>query len=299
MYQVINDWSEVVNPSVHAEAGFRVLSWFGNALGFGGQFIILVMSFISVTIPVFLIYRYSYFKNLSFIFLFPYILTMTMHSSRTSVAAAFGLMFLFSLYKKKNFSSIFWLFLAISFHSSAVSLVVALLSKLSLRYVGAISVIGASFCLMFDPFSLLSSLFSFLGYDRIVYGLEIYTNSLSSGYPLRLYDPRVVLSIFISIIIFVVYKFERDQKLDFWFKIFVLGTFLLVALSSSTIIAWRVSYYFLVSGIIVVPYIVMKLDWSSMANMPVGLARLFFSYTYLVYAGAIIYGAEPYKIFLP
>ena len=97
LYLLTDTFEKVINPEVHAEIGFRFISFLGNFFGFGEQYIIIVMAMLALIPVAYMIYKYSPYKILSLIVWMPYFLTMNMHSSRTSVAASFGLLFI-SLY---------------------------------------------------------------------------------------------------------------------------------------------------------------------------------------------------------
>lgn len=59
LYSVADNFDEVVNPTIHAEIGFRFLSYIGNLLGFGGQFIIFSMAALSFVLVARVIYKLS------------------------------------------------------------------------------------------------------------------------------------------------------------------------------------------------------------------------------------------------
>lgn len=105
LYQEVDSWAYVIEPKAHVEIGFRVVSYVGNLLGFSPQYIIVVMGFLSTAFVLLFIYKYSPFKILSILIWIPYVLSMNMHSSRTSVAAGLGVMFFMFFFKRKNISA--------------------------------------------------------------------------------------------------------------------------------------------------------------------------------------------------
>ena len=140
LYSLTDTFEKVINAEIHAEIGFRILSFFGNFLGFSGQYIIVVMAFLSIIPVTYVIYKYSPYKILSLLIWMPYFLTMNMHSSRTSVAAAFGLLFLISFAKRNT--SILYFVIACLFHYSSFVLIGVFLAKVRLKRFLRISVLS-------------------------------------------------------------------------------------------------------------------------------------------------------------
>lgn len=75
-------------------------------MGLGEQYIIVAMATLALIPVTYIIYKYSPYKILSLLIWMPYFLAMNMQTSRTSVAAAFGLLFMILYYKKKMACSI-------------------------------------------------------------------------------------------------------------------------------------------------------------------------------------------------
>lgn len=80
----------------------------GHSLGLGEQYIIVAMATLALIPVTYIIYKYSPYKILSLLIWMPYFLAMNMQTSRTSVAAAFGLLFMILYYKKDGLQH-YWL----------------------------------------------------------------------------------------------------------------------------------------------------------------------------------------------
>lgn len=101
-----------------------------------------------------------------------------------------------------------------------MSLIIAFFAKVSFRWFVYIFLLGSASLLVLDPFDVLRELFYIIGYDRVVYAIDLYSDSSSSGYPLKLYDPRVILYFTLSVVLISCRKSCFFNKMEFWFKIF-------------------------------------------------------------------------------
>ncbi|WP_287797326.1 hypothetical protein, partial [Idiomarina sp.] len=115
---------------------------------------------------------------------------------------------------------------------------------------------------------------------------------------MALYDPRIVLSLFISFLGFRIRR-QLSSFEVFYLKIFIVGAVVLVAFSEMVIIAWRGSYYFLLNGVIVVPFVAkyynVKIFKGSNLKM---ILSTFVLISYGIYLSWLIYQAEPFKFFV-
>lgn len=299
LYGLIDSFDKVINPEVHAEIGFRFLSYIGNVLGFEGQFIIAAMAVISCVVICTVIYNYSQYRNFSLLILMPYFLTMNMHSARISVAAAFGLVFFISLYKKNKLLSFLSFIIAVSFHSSAAILVLSFLSYFSIGFLLIISFFLVCFILIISPFEIVGYIFNFIGLNKLSVFLNIYLNSEEYGYPMKMYDPRIILTLG-TVFLILLAKNKLVNYIDgFFIKIYILGFIVLLSFSDVTILAWRASYYFLIVGVIVIPALAKSYNDSGYYKH--GLKRtasLLFLFLYFLYSAYIAINSEPYKFFI-
>ncbi|WP_158677969.1 EpsG family protein [Pseudoalteromonas sp. T1lg76] len=299
LYGNIQNWEQVVDPTVHVEFGFRFLSYLGNAIGFDGQFIIAVMALLSGGIVLYVIYKYSPYKMLSLLVWFPYFLSMNMHTARTSVAAAFGLLFFIAFIHKKYYKSILYFLLAFSFHTSALVLLVIFLTRFQLKTLLLMLSFSALFFVFFSPFSMVIQAFSLIGFEKVAAFISIYLNSSDYGYPMPLYDPRILLGF---LVVFLIYRARRWLSNYFnedYFKVYILGMFLMISLSDVTVLAWRISYYFLLLGVIVIPWLAKIYNDADYQKTSIKrMATTLFILVYSLYSMPIILAAEPYEFYL-
>lgn len=299
LYSLTDSFEKVINPEIHAEIGFRVLSFLGNYLGFESQYIIVVMAFLALLPVAYIIYKYSPYKILSLLVWFPYFLTMNMHSSRTSVAAAFGLLFIINFLGKKWFSALLSLIVSISFHSSALVLVLVLLARISLKKLLYILLFSFILLIVISPFELMIMLFNSIGLNKLSGFVQIYITSDEYGYPMKIYDPRIILG---AGIVFLIFKSQRKISRYFnmnYFKIYIIGVLSMIVFSSVVIMAWRLSYFFLIVGVVVVP--ILAKVYNEIICENIGSKRVMtfiFTILYFLYATPIVLNAEPYEFFL-
>lgn len=297
LYSLTDTFEKVINPEIHAEIGFRILSFLGHFLGFSEQYIIVAMAFLSIIPVTYVIYKYSPYKILSLLVWMPYFLTMNMHSSRTSVAAGFGLLFLISFAKRNT--SILYFVIACLFHYSSFVLISVFLTKVRLKWFLRISILSFIIFLVISPFDLLIRFLDLIGIHRLSGFIQIYLESEDYGYKMPIYDPRILLGILVSLLILnIKNSFIKDFEISFY-KIFLIGVLLMMVFSEVTIMAWRTSYYFLLIGVILIPLMAEKYNIKFQSS--IGLKRLIsfvFVLIYFLYTTPLIMKAEPYEFFL-
>lgn len=296
LYSLTDTFEKVINPTVHAEIGFRFLSLFGHSLGFGEQYIIIAMAVLALVPVAYVIYKYSPYKMLSLLIWMPYFLTMNMHSSRTSVAAAFGLIFIILFYKKKWVMALLCFVIAVSFHSSALILVSVFLARVSLKKLFYI-LFSTFFVLLFvSPFELVIKIFESVGLGRLSSIMQMYITSGEYGYAMKLYDPRIILGVMIVVLIFYCQKHISKYFDIYYFKLYIIGVLLMITFSDVVIVAWRVSYFVLLIGVIVIPWLA-KI-YNDLIQQKSGNKRVVssvFIVLYFLYAMPIILSSEPFK----
>lgn len=296
LYQEVDSWAYVIEPKAHVEIGFRVVSYVGNLLGFSPQYIIVVMGFLSTAFVLLFIYKYSPFKILSILIWIPYVLSMNMHSSRTSVAAGLGVMFFMFFFKRKNISAAVLFMLAVSFHISALLLLAVLATKLSLAVLFRILIVSLLVISLITPFDLFVVIAESFGIERLGWAVRNYMSSSEYGYPMKLYDPRIILNVSICLLIYNIRRSICEPLVLFLFKVVFIGTILLIVFSDVTIIAWRGSYYFLLINIVAIPMLCYYYDqrfssWIKIRHVAFSLTALIF----LFYSAPIVINAEPYQ----
>ncbi|MGX2966540.1 EpsG family protein [Ursidibacter sp. B-7004-1] len=296
LYNSIDSWEKVINPDVHTELGFRIISLGGNLLGAPEQFIIVTMAILSVFPVIYIIYKYSPYKILSLLIWMPYFFTMNMHASRTSVAAGFGVLFFIFYFQRYVLLMLCSFVLSVSFHTSALVLLLVILSKLSFRMLFWVTIMVLILSLLITPIQILINFLHFLGFLEISSSIEAYIISDDYGYSMSLYDPRIIIGIIIVLLIYNNRKLcENYFKLDY-FKLYVIGMIIMLLCSDVTIMSWRVSYFFLIISVIVLPWIAKMYDDKINEKIKVNrLMSLIIGFAYILYTLPIIWGAKPYE----
>lgn len=295
IYSSIVDWLDVLNPTAHVEIGFRIVSFIGNTFNLGGQFIIVFMALASFTPVAFVIKRYSPYKLMSVVVWLPYIMSMNMQSSRISVAVGFGILFFICYYKKYRLLSLLCFLLAVSFHTSLILLVCTFLTRLRLSLLASIYFVLFLFSFLIGFSILFANILTLIGLDIIAVKFLSYVNSELYGYPMKVYDPRVLISIFMVSAIMLVKNRVSNPFHIYLFKLFVIGSMILIAFMDVTILAWRLSYIFLIIGVLVIPILSRYFLIHLTQTQKVGY--LAFSGVYLVLGLIIGAVAQPYILF--
>ncbi|MDH0718591.1 EpsG family protein [Acinetobacter junii] len=298
LYSVTDTIEKVINPEVHAEIGFRLLSLFGHFWGFGEQYIIIAMAILAFIPVAYVIFKYSPYKLLSLFIWMPYFLAMNMQTSRTSVAAAFGLLFMISIYHKKWIMALLFFAIAVSFHSSSLILILVLLVGMSLKKLFYAIIIACTTLIFISPFDVLLRLLDVFGLGRLSDFLQIYLASDEYGYPMALYDPRIILSVGVIFLIFKCQKHIPEYFNMYYCKLFIIGALLMVVFSDVVIMAWRTSYLFLIIGVVTIPWLA-KI-YNDLIYNSIGMKRVMsciFIFLYFLYSVFLIIKAEPYVFF--
>jgi hypothetical protein len=294
LYSEVGSFDAVINPTIHAEIGFRFLSFVGNSLGLTGQFIIFAMAFLSLTIILRLIYKLSPYPLLSLFILLPFFFIFNMQTSRTAVAAAFGVLFLHKFIDKEFLIAAFYLTLAVFFHYSALILILVCLVGLSFNMLFFSMALSFMAGLLLNPIAMLINIFNHIGFSRLSDFLSIYLNSSEYGYPMAIYDPRIMLVIGVSCLI---YRARRSLRYnEKYYKIYLIGVMVLLIFSSNTAIALRSSYYFLIVGVLVIPFLSEAYNIATSLNH--GMKRTLscvFVVVYMLYTFALIANFQPYN----
>lgn len=295
-YSLVLTWNDVITTSVPAEIGFRFFSYIGNQLEFGPQFIIAIMGLLSTTPIYYLIRKYSEYKVLAIYFWLPYFLTFNMHTSRTAVAAGLGVLFIHFFFRKKYFLSLLLFLSAFSFHKASLVLLLVLLSVFSIKIVFITLIMAFWFTAFFAPLD-------FAIYFLNKFGMGALSNKVSAyrggyfGYSISLYDPRIVLGVIIS---FLGFRIRNNLSAfnSYYLKIFMIGVLVLISFSEVVIMAWRSSYYFLLSGVIVIPFLAKYYNIKVYSKVKLKMSlSVFFILSYGSYLVWLIIRGQPYSFF--
>lgn len=298
LFYQVSDWHSVTDSKIHAEIGFRLMSYWGNLMNFDGQFIILTMALLSSLPIIIVIKKYSYYPVLSLIVWMPYFFTMNMHSSRIAVSAAFCLCFFISIYYRRFIFSVFFSVTAIAFHTSSLAIILLFLVRFKIKTLFFLFMLSFVVGGLFSPFPLLTHILSIIGLERASWFVESYMLSSDYGYPMPIYDPRILL---VCIILFLIYNIRRsilESFHEYIFKLTFIGGIIILLFSSVTIMAWRVSYLFLLSTVISIPILCQYYNYRLFYFLNAKrIASIIFGVVYLIYALPIVFSSLPYQFY--
>jgi len=136
---------------------------------------------------------------------------------------------------------------------------------------------------------------SLIGLDVVAVKLLSYVNSEHYGYPMKVYDPRVLISLFIVTAVMLIRDRVTNPFHTYLFKLFIIGSMILIAFMDVTILAWRLSYIFLIIGVLVVP-VISKYFVTHLARTQ-KIAYVAFPGMYLALGLVIAIVAQPYILF--
>lgn len=135
------------------------------------------------------------------------------------------------------------------------------------------------------------------------FGMGALSNKVSAyrggyfGYSISLYDPRIVLCVIIS---FLGFRIRNNLSAfnSYYLKIFMIGVLVLISFSEVVIMAWRSSYYFLLSGVIVIPFLAKYYNIKVYSKVKLKMSlSVFFILSYGSYLVWLIIRGQPYSFF--
>ena len=292
-------FDDVLDKNVPVEIAFRLISYIGNSLHLPENFVIVIMGGLSLLPVLFVIHKYSEYKIFSLLILLPYLFTMNMHSARTSVAAGFGLLFIMFIYERKFIRAAISFLLALSFHTLSLGLIFISLVYLPSSALFFILLFVIAFVIVFNPLIIFSKILSLIGLGGVSAKLIGYSQSVSFGQGLNLYDPRCIL-VLLVISLFIINKRYLVKSVNVYLsKVFIIGGIVMFLFSPLVIVSWRVSYLFLLSGIVLIPNLCFFYNLQIYDKVNIKrFMTLFFCVIYLLYCGALIYTSQDYNFIL-
>ncbi len=258
--KLITSFSDLMNFNFPMEIGFRFLSLIGNLLGLHQQFIIVSLAFISVGLVLIIVKKYSLNPNLSLVVFFPMFLMMDMHASRTAVSAVFGFLSIISMIEKKSKRSLFYFFLAISFHFSAIILVLLPFALLPLPILFLILIFSIIFSVSIGAYDLLVLIVDLIDNPLITYKFYNYLANPDYSHKLLMYDPRIIWPIIISVCSFSLIKVIKNHFLLKLMRVYIVGTCAFIFFSDFALFAIRLSHFFMITSIIIIPGVCFYFD---------------------------------------
>lgn len=311
----IRSIGDVLNYNFPMEIGFRLISYIKNIINAPDQFVIIVMAAISVGATYFMIVKTSNHMLLSVFIFLPIMLQFDMHATRSGVAASLGLIAMYH-FKNKNWKQfILFMIMAISFHRS--SLVILCIPTyyfirekcyLTIRKEVKIQILLIIIAIL-PLFSIVFQVLPLLNIDNVLFQkLENYLFFSRFSYPIKLYDPRIILSFAIFLSSALVYYKTKKEDLHYVNVFSFFGLLFMLLFKDSTFLSLRLSSFFDRGSIYYVPVLIDQFD-KCIKNSPLknyNLIRIFFKYKYVLasliyivlYSALVFITCVPYYFFV-
>ena len=294
----ITTFSNVLDFRFPMEIGFRLISYLVNSLGLHEQTVIAIMNLISLTCIYTFINKYSPDKALSVLLFLPLYFQYDMHAARTAVAIGISTLSFQYIYDRNLLKYVFVVFLASAFHKSAfILLPMYFIGHLKInRSFGALVLLVMFFITELVSTSTLAlRLLNIIGLNSIAARFQVYMSSTRFGYAFKLYDPRFFLVIGTYLLATSVLR-KTDKMHNTLINYMWVNSLLMIFFREHTAFVTRLSSFFNIYSIIVIPHIIFVYKERMEGNMA-GLTKLSFVYAYLLYISALLVGAVEYKLF--
>lgn len=311
----IRSIGDVLNYNFPMEIGFRLISYIKNLINAPDQFVIIVMAAISVGATYFMIVKTSNHMLLSVFIFLPIMLQFDMHATRSGVAASLGLIAMYH-FKNKNWKQfILFMIMAISFHRS--SLVILCIPTyyfirkkcyLTIRKEARIQILLIIIAIL-PLFSIVFQVLPLLNIDNVFFQkLENYLFFSRFSYPIKLYDPRIILSFAIFLSSVLVYYKTKKEDLHYVNVFSFFELLFMLLFKDSTFLSLRLSSFFDRGSIYYVPVLIDQFD-KCIKNSPLknyNLIRTIFKYKYVLasliyivlYSALVFITCVPYYFFV-
>lgn len=253
----IDTIGEIFHNSTNMELGYCILYYIVNFLHLPAQGVIAAMNLISISCITRFIQRYSPYKSLSLLLFLPLFFQFDMHASRSAVAISISALSITYAYQRKLLKFCFTVFLASLFHQTAwIVLILYFLVNVRIGLFFAIGCIlggmGVIYFIGADWIAL--KVFELLNLHEFYARFYTYVNSEIYGYPLSLLDPRLWVVIGMFIAAKLCYK-KPDKLENLFINCSFVNVMAMILLSEHTFICYRVSAFFNVYSIILIPLI--------------------------------------------
>lgn len=250
---------DVLYTHKNMEIGYRVIAFFINWLHLPGQAIIVSMNLISMACICTFIKKYSKDWCLSLLLFLPIFFQFDMHAARTAVAISISALCLKYTLEKKPIRFFVTLFFAMMFHSSAI----IILPLYILPYIKIQLATGLMFILIdmlfvtiigFDSLAIvLLDLFHLQRFKERYLEYAVVKADMY-GYKFSLWDPRLLILIAVFVFAAVIIK-KKGRFENVLINCCLANILLLILFSEHTALACRISSFYNVYLIILVPLI--------------------------------------------
>ena len=299
--QEIKTLTDIFNSSFPMEIGFRILSYIVNLFHLNPQFIIIFMNSISLTLIFIFIRKYSTLPYLSLLVYLPSLLQYDMHATRTAVAYSILTLtyhyFIGDNIKVRDSKIVLIILLASLFHKSAlIFLLVLMLQKIPFKkMIYVISLLGSFiFVLFFNIDQIILSIFKILILTSFYARYYQYAYVDVSGYPFKLYDPRLLILVFLFVLGIAFFQWTKKEELCL--KILWLNIIIMILFSQHTVFVTRFSTFFNVFILIYIPILINKIRMQYGNKLKLYFCY-FITFSYSIYGIGIIMKSVVYKLF--
>lgn len=296
----IRTLGDVFNNSFPMEIGFRIIAYFVNTIRLNSQFVLIIMNAISIFFINKFIKNYSLNPLLSLFLYLPLFFQFDMHATRTAVAysiCTYGFKYILD---KKFLKFMFFLLLGMCFHNAALIFVIAyFLANKNIRH-------DICCCYIFlywviTPFINIDSIILYIlklfDLTKIYNRFLVYTTDIRFGQAFSVFDPRLLLLLFIYVLmIFVVKKPNKFEKI--MTNILLVNIFIILFFIKHTIFVVRLSSFFNVFTIIYIPVLLNKLRKSTTSEKAKIYITFLTIFIYVFYLIGILHGYVEYKLFV-
>lgn len=252
-------WHDVLYKNVGMEVGYKFLAYIVRLLSMPSQAVVVIMNLISLICICFFIVHSSYDWSLSLLLYLPLYFQFDLHATRTAVAIGLSAIGYLALQDKRYLKFVFFVLLASTFHTVAlISFLMFFFRKVKLNLFISIGVLlgDALFSKAIGVTGILGALGA-LGFNYGIDKYNTYAQDVDYGYAASLLDPRLLMAVALFII-YALFVVKDDDKDNFNANGTFLYAFIFILFSEQTFIAYRLSAFFYVSIVSLIPSIVRK-----------------------------------------
>lgn len=255
--RTIND---VLHKNIGMEIGYKAICYIINLFHLPRQSVIIIMNTISFICIYIFIKKYSLDWSMPVLLYLPLYFQFEMHAARTGVAISIVALGMGCLLDKKIWKFVLAVVIASFFHNTSfIALLLYFAYNINIQLIPGCIIFFLEVLIvkLVDIDRILASCLSMMNLNSFARRFLSYVNNNEYGYPLNLYDPRILIAllVFISCSI-LINKKENIDRLCIS-SIFMYG-FTMILFSGHTFIAYRLSSYFYLPFIIEIPRLALK-----------------------------------------
>lgn len=246
---------EIFHNHASMEIGYCALYYLVNLLRLPAQCVIMAMNLISILCITRLIQKYSPYKCLSLLLFLPLYFQFDMHAARTAVAISISALSVTYAYRRRFLKFFLTVFLASLFHQTAwAALIIYFLVNIQIELFFSIGCIlsGIGIVSFIGVDQIILKVFKVLNLNVFYNRFYSYANSERFGYSFSFLDPRFFVVVFVFIMAKLFCK-KADKLENLFINCSFANVMAMVLLSEHTFICYRISAFFNVYSIILIP----------------------------------------------